>query len=142
MLEIHLDMDGTIADLYHNDDWMIDINTGRTEAYEEAPLMHPLDDLLHQLVMAKAHDAKIVINTWLPEGASDEYMDRVAWAKLVWLAEKRILPYIDRFHALPYGTPKSSVVQSDDAALFDDSPACRREFEEAGFSSIDPWPVD
>lgn len=137
--ELHLDMDGTLVDLYRNQDWRIDVAQKTTTCFEEAEAFLPREGLRAYLRDLRRTDrCEVVINTWAPQGADREYIDRVAFAKLVWLAENVGLDMIDRFVCLPYGTPKVLAVSAGaTAVLIDDNEEQRRVFLAARHAAVD-----
>lgn len=110
------DMDGTIADLYGVDNWLNDILTEKTRAYEIARGLN-LAQVARAINRAKARGHKVGIVTWLPRDGAREYCDRVATAKRAWLAKHLPAVKWDFVDILPYGAPKQN---AREGILFDD----------------------
>lgn len=99
------DMDGTIADLYGVENWLVDIQNEKAEPYINAkPFYNPqiLNTLLRVL---KFEGWKIVVTTWLAKESTESYAKNVTSAKISWL-EKYDFPY-DEIHIIKYGQEKS-----------------------------------
>ena len=117
---IYFDMDGTIADLYGVDGWLDDLCAGYTRPYREArPLvnMRKLGKLLNEL---QAQGWHIGVISWLSKSGSDEYGDRVAKTKEVWLSKHLGSVHFDEIKIAKYGTPKQFLADHPFGILFDD----------------------
>ncbi len=130
--EIWFDMDGTIADLYSVENWL-----PKLRAYDESPYMNAAP-LLRLCVLARILNKlqragfTIGIISWLSKDPNPEYGAKVTAAKYYWL--KKHLPSVnfDEIRIVPYGTPKSFVMNEKNAILFDDEEKNRVEWENAG----------
>lgn len=128
---IYFDMDGTIADLYGCENWLADLIDGYTRPYREAkPLvnMRKLGVLLNQLQEQGYH---IGIVSWLSKSGTEQYNQRVTKTKEQWLARHLGAVDWDEIKIVPYGTPKSSVVDFPGGLLFDDEQRNRKEWTSA-----------
>ena len=122
------DMDGTIADLYGQENWLDDLINERTNPYDNAKPMLNLSLLAKAIHKAQARGDKVEIVSWLSKSGSAEYGLMVTESKLNWL--KRHLPSVrfDNIYIVPYGTPKSKVTKAKEAILFDDEENNRIEW--------------
>lgn len=128
---IYFDMDGTIADLYGCEDWLADLINGYTRPYREAKAlvnMRKLGGLLNQLQEQGYH---IGIVSWLSKGGTAQYNKKVAETKEKWLARHIGAVNWDEVKIVPYGTPKSTVVEFPGGILFDDEQKNRSEWATA-----------
>ena len=122
------DMDGTIADLYGVDGWLEDLRNEDVAPYVVAKPMYDTAILNSVLTILRMCGWKVVVTTWLAKGASAEYDEAVAKAKVEWL-NKYHFPY-DEIHCVPYGTAKASCTCADGGyqILFDDNAEVRNEW--------------
>lgn len=120
MKAIYFDMDGTIADLYGNENWLNDIMNEYTRPYREAKPLVDMRALGRELNALKARGYIVGIVSWLAKGATDEYNVRVAEAKRRWLDRHIGAIEWDEIHIVAYGTPKHEVVAEPTGILFDD----------------------
>lgn len=128
---IYFDMDGTIADLYGVDGWLDSLLNGHTKPYRLArPLvdMRRLGKVLNSL---QAAGYTIGVVSWLSKSATADYNERVEQAKRKWLKTHLGAVEWDEINIVPYGTPKSTVVQHPAGVLFDDEQGNRKEWDGA-----------
>lgn len=117
---IYLDMDGTIADLYGDPDWLTKLKAFDASVYANArPLVH-FSTLARYLNRLQAYGCHIGIISWLSKNGTEQFNNEVAEVKREWLAKH--LPSVkwDEIHIVPYGIPKSSFAVREDDILFDD----------------------
>ena len=125
---IYFDMDGTIADLYGVENWLPMLLNSDTTPYKVAkPLVH-LATLARLLNKLQASGYAIGIVTWLSKNSTKEYEEAVATAKIEWLKSHLKSVRFNEIVIVPYGTPKSSVVENSDGILFDDEEKNRIEW--------------
>lgn len=125
---INFDMDGTIADLYGVENWLGYLIAEDTTPYEVArPLVH-FATLARRLNALQRNGYEIAVITWLAKGATEEYNNAVATAKINWL--KKHLPTVNwnRITIVPYGTPKENYCKTAEDVLFDDEIANRNNW--------------
>ena len=120
MTTIYFDMDGTIADLYGVAGWLEMLNAFDPTPYAEAVPLLRLCSLARVLNRLQREGYKIGIVSWLSKANNAEYNEAVTAAKIEWI--NRHLPSVsfDEIKIVPYGTPKTSVVNDPDGILFDD----------------------
>lgn len=114
---IYFDMDGTIADLYGDPDWLVKLDAYDPSPYENArPLLNlsRLARLIHKVQNLGYH---VGIISWLSRTSTSDYDKKVTDAKRAWLA--RHLPSVkfDSIHIVKYGVPKETI---GSGILFDD----------------------
>lgn len=122
---ICFDMDGVLADLMGYDTWLEDLENHSTVPYAQAaPLLDTnyLNELLQCLWDTDAVPTYII--SWGSKSAPDwMYEEKTKRAKIQWLS--KFLPVIpdENIFIVPYGTPKSSLVQDfvSNPILFDDT---------------------
>lgn len=129
-MNICIDMDGTIADLYNYPDWLHALREDENpDPYRYCRPMIDVKRLRNALrcAMDAGHDVYII--SWNCGGdPSRAYRERVMSAKRAWLKQYNI-PYT-RLRVVQNGKPKSSVV--DGGVLFDDEKRNRDEWESSG----------
>jgi hypothetical protein len=123
----YFDLDGTIADLYGVEGWLADLEAHRTRPYDEAKCMHNMSALARALNKAQKQGNRIGVVSWLSKSATADYNKAVTKAKIKWLKKHLKSVNFDEVHIVPYGTPKSTVV-NDMGILFDDEERNRLEW--------------
>lgn len=129
------DMDGTLADLYGQENWLEGIRAKKTDPYETA---QPLVDMVKLVDMLnRLHDTcEIAIVTWGSKDKDNDYLKEVRKAKKAWL-DKYGFPY-DRFHCVQHGYSKRYPVSPNKARnkdiperqiLFDDDMEVRNDWK-------------
>lgn len=124
---IILDMDGTVADLYGVEDWLLKLRAEDASPYIDASPMVDFDILYPILEQLKELGVRIIINTWLAKQASLAYDDAVRVAKMEWL-EKYNFPY-DEIHMTRYGRTKANATRRKyigEQILVDDNETVRK----------------
>ena len=123
--EIWFDMDGTIADLYGEPNWLEDLLNENPRPYQNAaPLvnMNTLARVLNRLT-EKGYTVNIV--SWLCKGGSAQYNEKVTNAKIKWLRRHLKSVQFARIEIVPYGTYKEIVADFSKGILFDDEKSNR-----------------
>lgn len=103
---IVFDMDGTIADFYGVENWLIEIRNESTKPYEIAEPLYNIETLNTILEFLKMSGWRIVVTSWLAKDSTKEYKEKVRKAKLEWL-KKYDFPF-DEIHLVQYGTTKAN----------------------------------
>lgn len=103
---IVFDMDGTIADFYGVENWLIEIRNESTKPYELAKPLYNIETLNTILDFLKMSGWRIVVTSWLAKDSAKEYKEKVRKAKLEWL-KKYDFPF-DEIHLVQYGTTKAN----------------------------------
>ncbi len=126
---IYFDMDGTIADLYGQENWLQDILTEKTDAYQNAKPLTDMKKLEKILLELQTKNVKIGIITWLGKNANQSYKNKTREAKHNWL--KKHLPNLnfDEIHMVQYGTPKHLIAKDRNGILFDDDITVREKWQ-------------
>lgn len=100
------DMDGTIADLYAEPNWLADLRNENPRPYINANPLYNMENLSNILFTLKKQGWQIVITSWLSKESSVGYDIEVRRAKREWL-EKYNFP-ADEIHLVKYGTTKAN----------------------------------
>ena len=119
-ITINFDMDGTIADLYGDPNWLAKLIAEDASPYINAKPLVRFAVLARRLNRLQAEGYNIAVITWLSKNGTAEYNKAVTTAKLEWL--NRHLPSVnwDRITVVPYGTPKENYCENPLDVLFDD----------------------
>ena len=127
---ICFDMDGTIADLYSEPNWLEDLKTEKVNPYKNAKPLVNMSRLAKALHKAQRKGEKIAVISWTARNASETYKEKVAAAKRAWLAKH--LPSVkwDKIEIVDYGTPKRVC---GNGILFDDNQKVREEWGEKAY---------
>lgn len=138
MKKIYFDMDGTVADLYGEKDWLNNLRNERKGSFINLrPLvdMNELAMVCHQL-MNLGYSFGVI--TWLPMGASYEFERVCEEEKRAWVEE--FMPWVSEFYAQSYGVPKQYAPskRAAEMILVDDNAEVRAMWNtEVQRSSID-----
>ena len=140
-MKIMFDMDGTIANLYAVESWLIKIRANDPSPYEEAQVMVNMSLLARYLHKAQQAGYKIGIISYVSRIPSPEYDAQVERAKREWLA--RHLPSItwDEINICHHDIPKSHFMEDDEDILFDDEEENRDEWGNNAFAPEDMFEV-
>ena len=119
-ITINFDMDGTIADLYANPNWLPLLRAFDPTPYATAKPLLRLNVLARKLNELQRAGYELAIISWLSKESNAEYDEAVTATKMAWLAEH--LPSVkwDRITIVPYGTPKQNFCNNPLDILFDD----------------------
>ena len=119
-ITINFDMDGTIADLYSNPNWLPMLRAFDPTPYATAKPLLRLSALARKLNNLQKQGYRIAVISWLSKESNPAYDEAVTATKLAWLAEH--LPSVnwDRITIVPYGTPKQNFCENPLDILFDD----------------------
>lgn len=138
---IYFDMDGTIANLYGVEDWLPKLRAYDATPYRTArPLLH-LSTLARYLNKLQRNGYKIGIVSWLSKNSNNEYDEAVISAKKEWLARHLASVHFDEIAIVPYGVPKSRVIENADGILFDDEEKNRDEWCGFAFSETEIFEI-
>lgn len=130
---IYFDMDGTIANLYAVLNWLPMIRAEETTPYTLAVPMVKMNVLARLLNNLKRKGWTIGIVSWTAKNGTEEYNERVAKAKMEWLKVHLKSVEFDEVVIVPYGTPKSEVVNNPNGILFDDEEPNRTNWKGTAF---------
>ena len=130
---IYFDMDGTIADLYGVEGWLNDLESENARPYATAKPLIRMSALARILNRLQKEGYTIGIVSWLSKGGSDDYNEKVAYAKQKWLKQHLASVNFDEINIVKYGTPKSTAVNIQGGILFDDEEKNRTEWNGTAF---------
>lgn len=123
------DMDGTIADFYNVENWLLHLIAKNTTPYEIAQPMYNVETVNNMLNDMK-ENFEIHIVTWLSKKSTTTYGIATMNAKKTWL-DKYDFPY-DQIHYLPYGVNKATYISKklkiDNAIIIDDDVTVRNKW--------------
>lgn len=120
---IWFDMDGTIADLYGDKDWLAKLSAFNPEPYANARPLVRMQSLARILNRLQKEGYKIGIISWLSKTTTAEYSAQVVEAKREWLAKHLASVRFDYIDIVEYGTPKQN---GRSGILFDDEEPNRK----------------
>ena len=117
---INFDMDGTIADLYSNPNWLPLLRAYDPTPYETAKPLVRLNTLARKLNALQKAGYRIAVISWLSKESTPAYDEAVTATKMAWL--RKHLPSVEwnEIHIVPYGTPKQMFCNNPLDVLFDD----------------------
>ena len=130
---IYFDMDGTIADLYGVENWLSMLINHNPMPYEVARPLVRLATLARLLNELQRMGYIIGIVSWLAKNSDVDYDNAVINAKRKWLATHLKSVQFDEVQIVPYGKPKSEVVNHSNGILFDDEEKNRTEWKGTAF---------
>ena len=126
-INVYLDMDGTIADLYNEPNWLEDLMASNTRPFENAKPMTD-EETLFKFFPADKYEIKVLSMT--PKNATKDYCKKVENAKNEWL--NKYFPRITKRYYLPYGNNKN-LKNSKNAILVDDNATIRENYKGQAF---------
>ena len=107
-ITINFDMDGTIADLYANPNWLPMLRAFDPTPYATAKPLLRLNTLARKLNELQKQGYELAVISWLSKESNPAYDEAVTATKLAWLAEHLPSVHWDRITIIPYGTPKEN----------------------------------
>ena len=119
-ITINFDMDGTIADLYANPNWLPMLRAFDPTPYATAKPLLRLNTLARKLNELQKQGYELAIISWLSKESNPAYDEAVTATKMAWLAEHLPSVHWDRITIIPYGTPKENYCHTPLDILFDD----------------------
>lgn len=119
-MRICFDMDGTIANLYSVDGWLLKLCAYDPSPYAEAEVMINMNTLARYLNRLQKAGYEIGIISWLSKVSTPEYDADVTEAKKLWLKKHLRSVHWDFVECVPYGTNKNIVYTEPCDILFDD----------------------
>lgn len=136
-ITINFDMDGTIADLYGVENWLPMLMAHDETPYAIAEPLLRLNTLARMLNRLQREGYDLAVLTWLADNATPDYNERVAQAKLDWLAKHLPSVQWDRITIIEFGTPKNNYCENENDILFDDDPYHRANWDGQAFDVDD-----
>lgn len=133
MKKIYLDMDGTIANLYEQKNWLERLQKEDTTIFLECQPLISENELL-RLFPPKYYE--IIILSMTPYNCSKEYHNQVIEQKNQWLDIH--FPLLKKRIYKKYGNNKN-LKNSVNAILIDDNETIRNTFKGVAFNPIDLW---
>lgn len=134
MTTIYFDMDGTIANLYQVQDWLLKLRAFDATPYIDAETMVDMRHLVRILNKLQSKGYKLGVISWTAAESNETYDEMVRKAKIRWLQKHMRSVVWDEIHIVEYGTPKHSFINCDDAILFDDNEQVRSEWTGMAFT--------
>lgn len=119
-ITINFDMDGTIADLYANPNWLPMLRAYDPTPYETAKPLLRMATLARKLNDLQRQGYRIAVISWLSKESNASYDKAVTEAKIAWLAKHLPSVHWDEITIVPYGTPKQLFCHTPLDILFDD----------------------
>lgn len=133
MKKIYLDMDGTIANLYEQKNWLERLQKEDTTIFLEC---QPLIEQKELLRLFPPQYYEIIILSMTPYNCSKEYHNQVIEQKNQWLDIH--FPLLKKRIYKKYGNNKN-LKNSVNAILIDDNETIRNTFKGIAFNPIDLW---
>lgn len=130
---IYFDMDGTIANFYGVEGWLDDLINERTRPYAQARPLVNMNALARRLNNLQKKGFKIGIVSWLSKNGTENFNKAVTETKLAWLSKHLHSVNFDEIKIVPYGVPKSEVVENSNGILFDDEEPNRKNWKGQAF---------
>ena len=120
---VWFDMDGTIANLYGQENWLNDLIAEKVEPYLNAEPLYAVGDLLSAFWDLKLKGYSIGIISWCAKNGTSAYNEAVKQAKIKWLEKLNLDILIDEVIITEYGKAKHESCQAyGGGVLVDDEP--------------------
>ena len=123
---IWFDMDGTIANLYGEENWLADIIAERTTPYANAKPLVNMNSLARLLNRLTKNGYTVNIISWTAKNGTEKYNTEVAEVKKAWLKKHLASVNFTNIDIVPYGTCKG---ENRNGILFDDEMKNRMEWK-------------
>lgn len=119
--KIFFDMDGTIADLYGEKNWLDRLLNEERGLFENLQVMHNKQELEKTFNELEKKGYELEIITWTPKNVTDRYINTVTREKINWVQKN--FPMIKNIYCLAYGTPKQKapITKAKEMILVDDN---------------------
>ena len=130
-INVYVDMDGTIANLYEVCNWLEKLRSEERDLFNNLNPMTTQERLL-KIFPKKLYNVKILSMT--PKNASEEYCEIVKQEKNAWL-DKHFPQITERIY-LKYGDNKN-LKNSKNAILLDDNEIIRKNFKGLALNPIE-----
>ncbi len=132
-ITIWFDMDGTLADLYGVDDWLLKLRAEDDTPYKEAKPLVNMSVLARYLNKAKRAGFHVGVISWSSKNGSAEYDEKVATAKKEWLKKHLKSVKFDKIFITHYGIRKDKFCSKEGLdVLFDDNDTVRQHWSTKG----------
>ena len=132
-INVYLDMDGTLYDLYGRTDWLARLRAEDKTVFEGDYRMTDEETVLK---MFPADTYMLAVLSMTPKGATKDYCDKVIEAKNEWL--DKYFPSITKRIYLKYGANKN-LKNSKNAILVDDSEPIRNSWRGTAINPTELW---
>ena len=123
---IWFDMDGTIANLYGEKNWLADIIAENTRPYANAKPLVNMNSLARLLNRLTKNGYTVNIISWTAKNGTEKYNTEVAEVKKAWLKKHLASVNFTNIDIVPYGTCKG---ENRNGILFDDEMKNRMEWK-------------
>ena len=130
---VYLDMDGTIFELYHREDWLERLENGDESVFWGDFRIITENDLKF---FYPASEFEIIILSMTPKGADDDFCKRVEEVKNRWL--DLYFPSITKRIYRKYGHNKN-LKGSANAILIDDNAEIRKTWKGVAINPAEIW---
>lgn len=123
------DMDGTVYDLYGQPNWLERLEASDVSVYADGAPKVNLEELqiVCEALIEKGFEIGVI--TWLAKNGSKRFNRNTAETKKMWV--KNNMPYVTKFTAQEYGTPKQKALDRSIkfAILVDDNKEVREMWD-------------
>jgi len=128
-MNIAFDMDGTIVNLYQEEQWLERLRHHDKKIYLQAKPLINLRKFSKNVKKLQQEGINVGIISWLSKEDNISYNLNVYYQKIKWL--KQHLPSItwNFIYIIPYGKNKSEYITSSSDILFDDNEEVRKEWK-------------
>lgn len=133
---IYFDMDGTLADLYGQENWLDRLHSCDPTVYAEAEPMADMVALKSTLSILKEQGVVIGVISWLAMNSTPEYAKATRQAKRSWLNKHFGEKFFHEVHLVKYGTSKHRVAKIRKGILVDDNREICEKWEKYGGRAI------
>jgi 5'(3')-deoxyribonucleotidase len=132
-VNVYLDMDGTIANLYEQENWLERLLNEENGLFATCEPM-TTEEVIFKVFPKNQFNVKILSMT--PKNVSKAYCETVIKEKNAWL--DKFFPNITKRHYLPYGNNKN-FKNSKNAVLVDDNATIRENFKGLALNPSELW---
>lgn len=128
---IWFDCDGTIADLYGVENWLVMLQASDPTPYKAAKPLVDMNKLARKLNQLQRAGYQLGIISWLSKNATPAYDEAVTAAKMWWLKKHLASVQFDAINIVSYGVNKWEVCGA--GILFDDEERNRNAWKNEAY---------
>lgn len=125
---IWFDMDGTVADLYGQENWLERLRSFDSGVYSDCEPKVNMEKLEVVCRALQAKGWKVGVISWASKENTDEFFAATVKAKTEWL--NKYMPYVDEVYIQEYGVAKAKAPKKKNRTmiLVDDNEEVRKEW--------------
>ena len=129
MKKIYVDMDGTVANLYGEENWLDNLQNERKGSFINLQPLVDMIELSRVCYKLMEQGYRFGVITWLPMNTSREFERVCEREKKLWV--DTLMPWVSEFYVQTYGEPKQNapIHKAARMILVDDNAEVRAKWD-------------